>query len=649
MSSAINILAETLRIKNTGDDKYLQYLLFFFELVVPPETVPGAPSNSFLFPLVINPESYTLNEPFALETTTGQGGSLYAEENGIVDRSITLKGTLGWAPRPFTGTGYKALEAVKPEKRSYSRNLRTNPMPDITGTLNLSGMRIFQYLQDAVFRTYADLKADPTTSEKTRLYFHNFRDEEHWLVTPRKFGLDRSAAKRTLYYYDIDLQILGKAEDAGTIKLESNLLGKLLHLIEMISKAVDILEGAINDLTALVADIAHIVKGIQAFIGQINNLINAAKAFIDGTTELIKTPFAVLTSIRDFVDNSMSIVNNLEELQETALTFPETARQLIRQIGDAADLMGLHPQAFATPVQIQMEQIRKLEDLTASAGQGALDDVEVKDGPTTFAQLEALGTGLLPGDAARARAERAGATSATKPDFQSAFEISIGQGDTLANLAARYLGDARLWRYIAVINGLKPPFINEQASAGIDTSNAQALNGVLGVGRKILIPSTAKPPQLQRNAAVLGVRLDASQEEQLLGTDLALEAVPNDTSIRPLYDIPLDREHGSLDAKKVRGLANMSQAITVILRTELTTDILYPGLGVDRIPGSSGSPEKRAMAMFRISQAVEKDPRVNGIRNLEVDPLAPLTDLLDVRMEVFPKGFSQGQGIRAIA
>jgi hypothetical protein len=652
MPSLIEFAREIARQRATGDNRFWRKYLFYFELRVPANIVES--DNTFLYPLVINPQSYSLEEPFSLELTPGSGGSLYAEENGIIQRTIKLKGTTGWKPRTLHGAQPASLKARSPEKRSHSRNLKAILPPDALGDVRLSGHAHFMYLQDAIFRTYADLKRDPATSENTHMLFHNFKDDEHWLVAPKRFALTRDSGKSTLYYYDIELSVLDKAEYEFFASEDASILDKVRTAIAALAAGLDLLQGAVNDATALVGQIKNVVKNIGKIIDNVTAVITAVKSFLDGTADLIKAPYAVLKSCRDLVDEALSVVHNAEELRGTAITFPDTCRQIFRSMGDGLDLIGVHPQTFATPAQLQLAAMKARQEKTTSTGKARLAEAAASTPPATFAALEALGTGPLPGDALRAKSEDGMSVGRNTKNYTGSVEKVIEKGDTLVNLAARYLGDARLWQHIAVLNGLKPPFINDQSASisGADLSDQEALSGVLGLGKKILIPTYSRAPQAASQLAVIGVRMEEDAEAHLLGCDFLLEPVQNSAFLsdqRRLYDMKIDVEGGSIDAKVVKGKKNLVQAVGIRCRTEKKTDVLFQNLGVERIIGLPGTVSGQALAAFRVTQAIAADPRIASVRELTLDPLTDQPDLIEVNIEAEVKGFTQGTAIKAIA
>jgi len=204
MPSALAYFKEQFRRELTGDDKFWKQFTYFFELAVPAEVWP---LGSLLFPLVLPPESISFEEPFAVEQTQTQDGGLIVEENGIIQRRMTIRGHTGWKPRKLPHTAITALMGIPSEKRSFDRTLKPLVLDAI------SGQRHFQYLQDAVFRTYADLKRDPDMAKDTRLFWHNPKDDEHWEVVPLSFTLERSASRRMYYQYNINLLVVGKASE----------------------------------------------------------------------------------------------------------------------------------------------------------------------------------------------------------------------------------------------------------------------------------------------------------------------------------------------------------------------------------------------------------------------------------------------------
>lgn len=599
-------IKEVLREERTGDVKFLQDLVYYFELRVPEKMVSGR-SPTFLFPLVLGPESITLSEPFALTKTQTQGSGLFVEENGIIERSLYLRGHTGWRPRPFKGsTGFGAIRA--PETgRSFSREI-VDPILD-----SISGQKHFQFLQDAVFRTYGDLKRDPSSSEDTRLFFHNPREDEHWEVKPVSFKLDRSLEKRNLYYYDIELLLVGPSKDADhDFSEDKSLLDTIKDSVRMIQSGIDLVRSAVTDLTNLVNEIAGTVKGIVGILNDAVSLIDAASDFVNGVSNLIAAPFEATADLINHLDDA------LVQIANSGRSFPAATVNSLRQIQAGIDRLGSFPEVFQTDSQRALESIRRGQELSSSRSLSTLQAAAALSPPNSFQKVLAMGTANLPGDLLKSRSELH--INKALAVYQSTEERRIGQSDTLQSLAAHYLGDARLYQHIAVLNGLQYPFISREG-----------LPGTKRPGDSILIPSRARAPRARTLVSVLGVAPDATAEERILGTDLMMERVDG---AGDLFDFVIDVEGGSVDLKTVSGVKNLQQALLARLRTERGTDQLNRNLGVDRIIGIGIPALGPQIVAIRVAEAVRADPRIAGVRRLDVSQPTPDSVVIDFDAEI---------------
>ena len=638
--STLAYVKEKARQAFNEDDFFFKRMLYFFELHIPAE-VGVLGDTDFLFPLIIPPENYTMEEPFTLEVTPTQGGGLYVEENGIVQRMIRLRGHTGFKPRNLNlpSSLGPVPSTLPPEKKSYSREL---PFVSLGA---LSGQRHFQYLQDSVFRTYADLKRDPAMAKDTSLIFHNPRDGEHWLVAPQRFLLERDNSNRVLYRYSIDLLVLDKAEAReADFSEDKSLFDSWKDTLRGIKKAIDMATGAINDVTALISEIKNFVKGITKIIDSVTAIIDAATNFVDGITEFIKLPYAFLESTLGLVDAAMSAVNAVMELGETAQNFPETAMNKLRQIGDGLEQLGQNPATWETPTEATVRKLREKQEAQRSLSAGRRTEALESTPPVTFEELRNLGTKLTPGDVQSAEGELTVGSAIKK--FKSARQVTIGQGDSLVSLAARYMGDARLWQHIAVMNGLKAPFVDKQASiplvSAVTGAEGGPFDGTLGVGSKLLIPTNQKSALQMPVLPVQGVKAEESAETQFLGSDFKIEAVSDVYgSSRAQYDIAINTDLGSVDAKAVEGMDNLGQMIMLRLLTEYGTDTLYKKVGIRRIVGTRFTDVDLETARYRIQEAVGKDPRVAAVRNVIFSQPEGGEDQLHVDITVIVRGFTE--------
>jgi hypothetical protein len=615
-------IREVLRQDTLQDADFFALKTYYFELVIPSsKSLSG--NTSFLFPLVINPEQISLEEPFALEETPTLGGGLYVEENGIVRRSLRIKGNFGFKPKPYKASSWNHI-AAPDQGRSFSES-RPRVPPFAVGTLEFSGQRHFQFLQDNVFRTYADFKRDPATSLETKLYFHNPRDGEHWRVHPRKFMGDRSVPRKTLYPYDLELLVSGPAEDPGAdFSEDKNLIDTIKNVFTMIQSGIKLVRGAIRDITNFVAELESIVSGIGNTLDGVIGIIDDASAFVNGVTSFIEVPFEVAAQLSNSLATSLegfgNAINNGRQI-------PDTVMNSLRKAEAGLDRINSFPEMFQTPSQRALQAARRSEELSTSNTRAALEAAAAETPPGSFQAFLALGTKNLPGDLDKADAELG--IGRGLDQYKSAVEFVVGDGDTLQSLAAKRMGDARKWRAIAVLNGLTEPYISKDGFPGTKK-----------VGDRILIPSLDPPPENRTITPVLGVSPEETAEVRLLGTDFKLKRLTD----RPgdFFDFEIDVEAGSNDIKSVSGVENLKQALLVRLRTERGTVQLYKNVGHDRVIATAVPGIDRDQVIFRIGQAVRADPRVVDLSRIDG---RVIVDRVEIDMDVQVVGSNGAQTI----
>lgn len=627
---------ENSRAEEANDHKFRELHTYFFELQVP-EEIATAQGDRYLFPLALNPESITLEEPFAVQRTPTQGGGLYVEENGIIFRIMRIRGHTGFAPRkPRQGriSDFTALQT--PERRSYSR-LITNSAPiDIA----LSGQRRFQYLQDVVFRTYADLKRDKTTAFSTKLYFHNPKDDEHWRVVPLRFTLERDKSNRVLYRYNIELLVVDKAEEK-VLSEDLTLLESIRAAIQTVATAVDTIRGAVQAITQVIGEVKQFVAGVFAIIDSARALIDDVTNVITGVTDLITTPIRSVEALIEDLETSLVAVANAVDNTDDAIAaavagvdraaaeFPDTVRQAFRDIEFGAETILQFPELFEAPAQVEITALQTRNELSLQRSTEVLEGAATFN---TFLEAAALGSGPVVGEAERAAGERG--IGRGQPVFPSAKEHVVEQTDTLQSLASRFLGDARLWKHIAVVNKLRSPYISESGA-----------EGTIAVGGTLLVPSFARAPRKRPQHWIIGTSSELPAPERSLGRDLQLKPHPRDSR---RYDLAIDVNKGNTDARTVGGIPNLQQALELRLRVERGTAVLYRDLGYRRVTGTLQLGASLDALAFRLSESVGNDPRVASVRDLrfvEIEGVA--LDAVVVEMSAEIRDFRDSQKIRA--
>jgi hypothetical protein len=578
-----------------------------------------------------------------------QGGGVYVEEQGILVRNLRIRGTTGWQPiaYPFVqDPGY--LSAGRHVDRSYDRTL---PQKILT---TLSGQRHLQYLQDA-FRTYADAKRDPAHAAHVKLLFHNPRDQENWEVKPRSFAVDRNAGSPLSYPYSIDLLVVGPANYGTVPVLRTADASVLTAMRDKLTQAANFVARAtayVNQLTAVAGQMRQVFKSMDAVIGSVFTLINAASAFVSGATTLIKAPYSLVASTAIDIETSLSLIQqNKSEVRSISSAYgsiPAIFVQTWRNLADVLFGLGSNPSAFENDSAVQVALIRAASLQTDAAGIAALSAAATATNPTSFAQANKLGTSLLPADAITQ--DTAIATQSTQNAFTSASTYVVQQGDTLVGIASKKMGDARLWVYLAVANGLRLPLADAVSSLPlVSAADTGLTDGMLSLGQTLYIPNYEVPAASLPDVNIIGADSSDSAEAQILGTDFALGYAGGGLTYTGSTDAILDLQPSvdGDDVQLIAGVANLEQAILVRLTTEQGSDTLVPSLGLQSIVSLNISPVDAQTIQYRLQSALLADPRISSCGTFTLSSDAP--DTVSVEGSVQAVGLSQATNISLTA
>lgn len=638
MPSLLAVYREKIRQELTQDNKFYKSFIYYFELKLP--MFGGAWITSFIFPLMLAPQSISLDEPFSLETTLTTGGGIWVEENGIVLRKMRISGTTGFKPRPLKGTIVTSLFAPTSEKKSYGRELPPLVLDAI------SGQRHFQYLQDSVFRTYSEFKKDANTAKDTKLFFHNTKDDEHWEVVPERFSLSRTASARTMYPYSIDLLVVAPAVACDVnFSEDRGLLDSIKDQLRMINDSLQLVTGGIRDLTNMVGEVSSFVRDIGTILSSAASMFTAVSEFVNGVTDLIQLPRKIvadlidsgwdaLKSIETAVDNFVAIGEYYEDLDGcTNMPLHSEVFGAIEDIMQACHNLLTHPDAFETPLQKKMQDVKDKQSLSAGVAASELAAASTAVGPSSGSDIDALGTGLMPSAYNRSQMSLT-AGNASVSQYTGLQSVDVEQGDTLVSLAARYLGDGRKWQDLAILNDLNPPFIFDKDI----TSDDKGFGRTMFLGNKILVPNFVRSMANRELLPILGVPADAPTDQRFLGSDFQLVKVSDNEQ---LYDFKIDTDNGSNDFCINYGMDTLQQAILLRIITEKGSDILYKRVGLDPIVGLKYTPIDEEMIKLRIINSIMADTRISGIQNAVFTTSETELDALGVEIKAGVFGYTQ--------
>lgn len=600
------------------DNLFVSTSVYFFELRLPKGTV-GTAQNSFYFPLALNPDMLSISEPFTVEATPTLGGGLVVEESGIVQRMIRIRGSTGAYQRAFTGD-VNQLAALTSQEKTFGRSLP----PNILGLL--SGQKIFQYFQDSILRLYADKKRDPATASGTSLIFHMPREMEAWEVVPTHFGNDRSAARPLDYPFEIELIAVQKGELNGQIfSQDKPVLDALRDPLKTAANFLQRAQASINALTACLGQLRNYFRQLDVILVQANAVVAAVSHFVQGSAAIIEIPADTVRVLASTIQSSVeAFVASTDGIKRV----PQVYEQSMRQLEGACYYLLLHPSSFAQANAAAAQAAQALAAYQLAVGDAQLASAQAAAAqatsalPTTLAQASKLGTALTPEQIAEIETSTQAGSGTI--NYTGAHPYRVQAGDTLSNLAARFLGDARLWRYLAAVNQLKPPYTQLLATLPLAPTGAHSGVTTLPLGSVILIPDFSTPPSDQANLATLGVSPDAPVADRVFGADFALAPSAGYTTDRRTLaggqklDWVIDKSSGATGVKTASGLDNLAQAVLTRVSVTRGDDPLYQGLGVSPVVPSGYSDVDGQTLAFSIKEALTQDPRITQVNSLSV-------------------------------
>ncbi len=297
---------------------------------------PGAGSVQPIFTLPIAPQNLSIDMPFANQTTVLSDGIL-VENNGAPLRIISIQGTTGVAPfRALGAESYSssiAGELVGNTVRTATaigrsaKNIKSS-IASIggiggadTAELDNTGYAQFHKLKDFL-DLWANLSKRPG-NKNLRLALDLGKDDTTYLITPKRFTMQRGADSPMEYRYTLQVEawkrikINGGNKDSIDKALSQGVfenIGKVQQVIQALQSIRKIIQQIAQIGNAIRADFAKIVNIVRECILIAKDIAGVAKTILDLPGDLIRAARGpILSAVADVQAAWKAVENNFNQ------------------------------------------------------------------------------------------------------------------------------------------------------------------------------------------------------------------------------------------------------------------------------------------------------------------------------------------------
>ena len=533
----------------------------------------GAGSESRMFFFGMNPTMLRSTD-FSSGATTFTAGGLLLEGGKTFLRQYTLSGRSGSLIR----RGYSSGEAPIASGAGFPTRMTSD------------GHRLFRELHK-FFKVYSDLKEEVTAGHGWVMAFHDFVNEDAFIINPRQFEVSRKGGQGD---YSFNIQFDGVAERIG---YERGLLENIGYISQ---RAGDVVSSTILNAGGIMQDVADTT---HEFFGILTTTVDRVTA----AWSALEENYGAFKSIGDTLETDIDALNSRFDRKDRTSASNEGVNETL-SLSDKAEIVHQEKQAQLAEntvnsgdIDVAMSRLFESYGVNAPLNQNtshnplsSTEILKLKRNASLllasfFAELVSAqregsspvaDTGNRVGTTAADVFLARGRRSFSGYESLPVTEVSVLRGDTLHSLSLRYLGNRRGGEYIARINNLKFPHISDSGEPN-----------TVRFGDKIKVPTL-------ENTRVLAHR--SRVDDSIYGTDFRLTQEGN-------FVISGDKKDFAL----IEGLGNLKQALeTIKLRTKLRTNPLFPDVGIADMIGETSAADNIISVFTAAREAILHDPRV---------------------------------------
>lgn len=510
------------------------------------------------FGLPLNPENYDVVE-MPRNTIHQTKGGAFEDVIGMGVNQITISGTFG-----FKGTYGKGIT--------------------IKG-VDMFGQEAFKELLldfKELYDSYDSQKSNAGNPQQI-IEFYDQADRRKFRVAINKFSYRRSISRQFLYQYTISMTGLSVLKDAklsgvpatvtptAAMEKRAREIEKTMPSISYlateniitISSSVSLWSKLGNDALSLYkkasSNMAEVISQYNELSRDLDSITAEVGSFVELTDRFINLPFQM-------VREAISKINDLLAITEDIGELPVEFRKNLIDTAVWLKELRFYEGYFVT----QTDTSGGNESATEEEMLADIQSVAIPQNPyTTATGVKVISPELTPYDNAVNKSV-------------SSMEVSAGEGQTIQELAAIYLGDASQWGRIADLNDIDYPF-------------------ELTAGQKVKIPTleaqaVATVPSSEDDFAAYVYGTDEYLDEQ---GDMVVDGAGRPITITGFDNLVMQLRHRLKAKQGERGIFGSP---------------LY-GSSHHRFIGNENRDSTIEAAMLDAAECLERDYRVNSVRN----------------------------------
>ena len=584
------------------------------------------PSDRLFHTFPVNPAALTIAQRY-LQSITPTLSGVFVDEFGRAPSPVTLQGTFGMWVRNYIPDAISRhlVTPVRPASQLTSQRI----LDPESGTSRIvlgdptyqqySGYQLVKWLSFLVERSHQpDVNGFP---RKAR--FYNFAFDEVYEVALSDITISMSVQSNQIWYYNLQMVALrmvdAKEKGVSDLRLVERDIYVVQDVRDVLSKAkkwftkYKAIEEKIRDRSSKLFRLSpgDLLKYAEDFLDKELKLtpgttfdVFRAITRLPGTIEAVANIGSQVTSripgdvIRDFVRARNAVDRALEAVSNLPRQWPfdtdgqrvDTSGRIPAAVGVGAS--GLLPASVRSQIPTTNAPLVEYAELITRS-QTLLDGLELTAliGGSPLSSAVASDAAVATSDARDAAPVPLASSSVTQ-------SYTIVQGDTLTSLAERYLGSADRWTQIASANQEALAAL----STGFDFGPDEDLS--LLVGEVLAVPVRTATVELARDPFVF----DTPIGTRILGRDW-----PEQLRLRRRAD-------GTADLEVLSPAETLVQGVDERLKTPLGAidDVPEFGSALPLLVGENFGIFTERLATTAVSDALLKDGRIAGVRNVEV-------------------------------